>query len=204
MPKLKHAASVPRRGLKERPKEKGKKRGNGKVARLPQKARAKVSQMIADGVEYGEIIKRMGRRGKGLTEQNLYNWKTWGYKDWVRQQERLDYMRAMREFAKEVTREFKGNQMQEAGLQLAATQVYELLMDFEPKSLKAKLKGNPENYARIVNVLSRLSDDGLKFERYREEVAQRKAAIQTEIARSKQNGITAETLSRIEEELNLL
>ena len=184
--------------------KKMKKRANGKVAQRPKVVRDRINQMILDGVIYPRILEALGEDGKGLAKSHLINWRKTGHQDWLKQQERLEYMRSIREFAMEAARGNEGSVLHEAGLQLAAAQVYELLMDFEPESLKAKLKGSPENYARLVTVLSRLSEGGLKYERYRAQVALHKANIQKELANSEPGGITPETRRRIEQELNLM
>jgi hypothetical protein len=189
---------------KKKPEERIGKRSNGKVAQLPQTVRERINQMLVDGVRYREIIEQLGKDGKGLNRVNIGNWRKLGHQKWLKQQDRMEYMRTIREFAMEAAKENEGSVVQEAGVELAAAQIYDLLMDFEPESLKETLKGSPKNYTRIVSVLSRLSENGLKFERYRAEVALHKANIEKEIERSKQNGITVETLQRIEQEINLM
>lgn len=197
-----------RAALKRMPKKKPEarigKRSNGKVAQLPQAVRERINQMLVDGVRYLEIIERLGKDGKGLNRVNIGNWRKLGHQKWLKQQDRMEYMRTIREFAMEAAKENEGSVVQEAGVQLAAAQVYDLLMDFEPEGLKETLKGSPKNYARLVSTLSRLSENGLKFERYRAQVALHKANIEKEISLSKQNGITVETLQRIEQEINLM
>ena len=160
--------------------------------------------MLEDGVTYAEIIKRLGRAGKGIEEQSIRRWRKWGHQEWLEEERRLQAMRFNHDAALRIVKENKGKAVQEAGLQIAATHIYELLSTFNPSTLKQKLRGNPENYARIVNVLARISDGGLKFERYRAEVAERKAKIELAIKRAREGGITPETLTRIEEEIKLL
>lgn len=56
---------------------------NGKVARLPKSVRDQLNTMMQDGVPYLTIIDRLGTYGVGLTENNLSNWKSGGYLDWL-------------------------------------------------------------------------------------------------------------------------
>ena len=179
-------------------------RRKGKIARIPKIIRDSLNQMILDGLPYRKIIEQLGEHGKGLNQQNLTNWKKGGHQDWLDQLARLDDMRSKREFALDIVRENAGSEVQEASVQIAASQIYQILMDYDLRALKKRLKSDPENYARVINALSKLSEGGLKFERYRAEVALRKANIEKEIDRSKQNGITPETLQRIEHELSLM
>jgi len=113
-------------------------------------------------------------------------------------------MRRAREFALQMVRENEGNAIQEAGLAIAATHIYELLLDFDPATLREKLDSEPANYARIVGALAKLSDGGLKYERYRAEVAEKKAQIEKELAGAKEGGLTEEAIAEIEKALKLL
>jgi len=88
---------------------------------------------------------------------------------------------------------------------VAAAQIYELLMNYDPKVLKERLKeGDTSDYAKLVNVVARLSDGGLKHERYRDEVVERKERIMRELEQGKREGMTKERFARIERNLNLL
>src|SRR5205823_5513256 len=96
------------------------------------------------------------------------------------------------------------SEKEQASLDLAASHIYELLHKFEPESLKEPLNGDPQNYTRILYALFKLSELNLKLERYRAEVAERKALIQSALAKAGERGITPETRAQIEQELSLL
>jgi hypothetical protein len=171
---------------------------------LPPDLRHQVNVMLRDGARYAEIIRKMAEAGQTLTKKMLVCWRRDGHPAWLKEQQRLEEMQLKREFALQMVRENSGTAVQEAGLQLAAVQIYELLMDLNPKSLKKKLTGDPANYMRLVTVLTRLSDGGLKYERYRAEVAERKARIEAELTRAEGKGISPKTKLAIENELKLL
>jgi hypothetical protein len=179
-------------------------RRKGKIARLPNIVRSSLNQMILDGLPYRKIIEQLGEHGQGLNQQNLTNWKKGGHQDWLDQQDRLDDMRDKREFAKAVVRENAGGELQEASIHIAAAQIYQVLMDYDLRALKKSLKADPENYARVINALSKLGEGSLKFDRYRAEVAQHKANILKELANSEPGGFTPETRRRVENELHLM
>jgi hypothetical protein len=180
-------------------------RRKGKVAQLPFATRTEVNTWLRDGITYVEICDRLEKAGfPGFSEQNVSNWKEGGHEDWLKEQERLADMAAKREFALEIVKANQGSKIHEASLQLAASQIYDVITDFDPSTLKAALTGDPENYARLVNALSKLSEGGLKYERYRQEVEDRKQKALAEIGRAKSGGITPETLELIEKELKLL
>lgn len=177
----------------------------GKIARLPKNFRDIVNLMLRDGATYTQIRSKLGEHGADLNDQNIQAWREGGYVDWLNEQERLDDMKAKREFALEVVKQNEGSQIHEAGLQIAATQIYELLSDFDVTTLKEKLAESPENYSRVVNAMAKLSDSGLKYERYHAEVQAAKARIDKELSAAKsKGGITPETLEKIEHELKLL
>jgi hypothetical protein len=177
----------------------------GKIARLPKEWRDVINLMLRDGAPYDLIREKLAKVLSPLNDQNIQAWREGGYLDWTQEQSRLDDMRAKREFALQVVKENEGSQIHEAGLQIAATQIYELLSDFDVETLKEKLAGSPEDFARVVNAMAKLSDSGLKYNRYHAEVQAAKSRLEAELGRAKsKGGISPETLELIERELKLL
>ena len=179
-------------------------RRTGNVARLPKTIRDSINQLLLDGIPYADIAQRLTKQGHPLTENNVSRWSRGGHRDWLRDQERLDKMDRTRNFAIKSVQTHGGTTVHEAGLSLAASQVYELLTHFDPDSLREKMNGDPIAFTRLVNTLARLADEGLKYERYRAQVAEQKAKIEAELAKAKPGGISLETRRRIEEELKLM
>src|SRR5215472_5902148 len=64
-------------------------KGNGKVAQLPKAIRDQVNRMMADGLSYPEIIRRLGDHGKGLKPGHLCEHRKRAYKEWLHDQEWL-------------------------------------------------------------------------------------------------------------------
>jgi hypothetical protein len=181
-----------------------KRRGRGAVARLAHELREEISRMLWDGVRYREIIGAMGAKGIKLSMNSLTTWLKGGYQDWLGAQERGSQGERMVASALKVVKEKQGTLIQEAGLQLAAEQIYQVLMDFDPKVLKKGLKGDVSEYAKLVNVMARLGDGGLRYEKYRAEVAERKERILKELKKAERGGMTKARFRRIEGNLNLL
>lgn len=181
-------------------------RRTGKIARLPFDVRTEVNQWIRDGLPYPQIIAFLAARGHAdINEQNLTNWKEGGHQDWLKEQERLADMASKREFAMQIVRENDGSKLHEANLHLAASQLYDVLTDFDPQRLKDLLDEAPENYANIANSLAKLSKGNIEIQKYRDANARAMA----EVEKAKQivqrgGGLTAETLEKIERELKLL
>jgi len=146
-------------------------RRTGKVARLPKERRDVVNMMLQDGASYEQIIAALGEAGRELNEVNLSAWKAGGYEDWLKEQGQLEDMRAKREFAFDIVKSNQGTNIHEAGMQLAASQLYELVMDFDLSALKTLLQEKPENYAEIVNALTKLSKGALEIQKYKDAMA---------------------------------
>jgi len=130
----------------------------GKVARLPKVLRDHVNQMLLDGVPFAKIIETIGEPAKDITEKNIGNWKTGGYQDWLLDLDRNDALRLTRESALELASQKAGATVQDAGRAIAAAQLYELLLAFNPAVFAKALANNPELYLRLVNALARLSE----------------------------------------------
>ncbi len=187
-------------------------RRTGKIARLPFAVRTTVNEMIRDGAPYVQIIAFIGKITDGvepvptdLNEQNLTNWKDGGHQDWLKEQARLEDMAAKREFAFQIVKENDGSKLHEANLHLAASQIYEVLTDFDPQRLKDLLDEKPENYADVVNALGKLSKSNVEMQKYKDAVAeQKKKIIAITDAAVKTGGVSAETREQIREAAALL
>jgi len=187
-------------------------RRKGKIAQLSYALRTRVNEMLRDGKRYTEISDWLASNGApGISEKNVENWAkpddsgSCGYTDWLKDQDRLEDIRAKREFAIEVIKANDGATIHEAAMQFMASQLYDVVVDFDLAKLKAQLSENPALYNDIASALAKLSKGGLEYARYRDQVAERKAAIEAEIASAKTGGgLTQDTLERIERELKLL
>jgi hypothetical protein len=175
------------------------------VARLPNDARQEISKMLLDGATYREIMEAMAAKGIRLQKNALTTWMRGGHQDWLAVEERLTNIERLRDFALRVVKSSEGTVVQEAAMKVAAAQIYELLMNYDPKVLNKRLKeGDTSDYAKLVNVMARLNDGGLKQEKYRDEVAERKERILAALEAAKRGGLTKEELANVEKEMNLL
>jgi len=192
-------------------------RRTGKIARLPKAMRDVVNLMLRDGATSAAIIKALEQaKGNGATaadglpieipnEQNLTNWKDGGYQDWLLEQQRLDDMKFKREMALEIVRQNEGSKIHEAALQLASSQLYEVISEFDLASLKDLLHEKPENFADLVNSLAKLSKGALEIEKFKEHVAESKRRIEAVIKEGRTDGgFSDATIEKIERELKLL
>lgn len=80
---------------------------NGKIARLPRDIREQLNRRLHDGqlqtnlVEWlnslpeAQAVLKAEFDGRPISEQNLSEWKTGGYRDWILQQEAIELVRHM-------------------------------------------------------------------------------------------------------------
>lgn len=192
-------------------------RRTGKIARLPKEMRDVVNTMLRDGATSVAIIKTLEKaRLNGATaadglpieipnEQNVTNWHDGGYNDWLLEQQRLDDMRFKREMALEIVRQNEGSKIHEAALQLASSQLYEVISEFDLASLKELLQEKPEEFSNLVNSLAKLSKGALDIAKFKEHVAESKRRIEAVIKEGRTDGgFSSETIEKIERELKLL
>jgi len=127
--------------------------------------------MILDGVSYPDIIERLGEHGKGLKPGHLCEWKKHGYQDWLLEREWLDRLSSKSEFSADILAAPNSANLHEAGLRIAASQMFDQLMRFNAAS-QTGASDQPEKFARLVNSLSRLTREALAFQKYRDALAQ--------------------------------
>ena len=164
------AAENPIKKSKKEPKFKKGRRFSrtSAVGRLPRVIRDKVDEMIDDGVFYKEICEWVKKEtGVQLNHDVLSTWRMRGHDRWLQEQERIREMRETRAFALEVMKENQGKVVTEAGLEIAASQLYQMLMKFKIAELKKELSKDPEAYPKVVRMLARVSEGGLKYEKHR-------------------------------------
>src|ERR1051325_5867365 len=145
-------------------------RGRGYVARLPKDIRDQLNNMILDGVPYAEIIQRLGEPTKHLKPDHVHQWKKHGYQDWLLEREWLDRLSSKAEFSTDILAAPHSSDLHEAGLRLAASQMFDQLMRFNAAS-ETGASDQPEKFARLVNALSRLTREALAFQKYRDALA---------------------------------
>ena len=146
-----------------------------RVGRLPRMVRDKVDQMLDDGFVYKDIMKMVkAETGEELGHDHISTWYHGGHERWLEEKERVRDMRETREFVREEMSKTEGKDAAEAGLKVAAEQLYEILVKFNVAGLKRELKEQPELYAKVVQMMARVSEGGLKFEKHRAEVEKAK------------------------------
>jgi hypothetical protein len=114
--------------------------------------------MLRDGTPSSKIIQKLAERGHNLNKNNISRWHAGGYQDWLQERAWLEEMRARLDFATEIVNQPNATLIDEASLRIAVTQMYNLLMAFDPLSLKTQLSTQPTAYSRILGSLCKLTD----------------------------------------------
>ena len=117
-------------------------------------------------------------------------------------QAQLDALKAEKESIFEALQQNEGTGIHETTLQLAASQIQQILTGFKPE--KGLLENDPKNYTAITNCLAKLSKSALETEMFKEDLAEQRHQDQVELDKDKPRVITRETIELIEKELNLL
>lgn len=176
---------------------------NGKIARLPNALRDRINTMIRDCVPYKTIIETLGKSVRHINERNFTNWKKHGHKHWLKEQEQIDLMHKASNLAIAASKSNETMVVHQASIHLVATQLKDALTQFSTKSILEALESAPENYPKLINAIARLSEGGLRFERYHAELADKKDELAKHIAAGKKNGFTPEVIAKMEHALNM-
>jgi len=179
-------------------------RRNGTVARLPKVVRDQISEMLLDGLTYAQIIDKIGEPGKHLVEDHIRSWKKGGYQDWLLDLDRKEALRATREAALDLVNEKAGTTVQHASRAIAAAQLYELLLSFNPATFATALASKPELYFRLINCLSRLSEGEAICGQRRAQEALLDSKLNPVKPANGSNSVAPETLKEIARLIKLL
>jgi hypothetical protein len=178
----------------------------GKIGSLPKAMRDQVNVLLEDGVAFKAVGEWLGQRGHaGINAQAVGKWFRGGHRFWLEEQARLAEMKAKREFAYEVARESSGDPMHEAGLDLAAAQLFEIVCDFDVELMKEMLAKDPKRYTGMLLAFERLSRGNMAIQKFKAHVEEQKRKIDFELGLIKPDGaVTPETMRKIKEALNLM
>ena len=183
-------------------------RRKGKVAHLPKAVRDQINQMLLDGLGYAKIIKSLGDQGKGLIEKNISNWKTGGFQDWLRDQEKIQASQRKMEFALDILSNIKPediSKIHQTTLYVAALNLLDLIVDFDPTILRPMIEANSDKYCRLLAAITKLSDGAVRCERHRTDQAEREAKIaKTKALTERKKGVSDEAFRTAVKALNLL
>jgi hypothetical protein len=165
--------------------------------------RDRFNHMLDDAFTYNQIIRELGADGKGLTQAHIGSWKTGGYQDYLREQQRIEICRPSHEFLSTFLAHCNGTESYQAAPKVAAALLCESFIDFGPETVRRALKENPMNAFRLLNALARILSGGLRCERFICEKVNHDANAAGS-ATPKVKGLTPKTFEQINEALQLM
>lgn len=132
-----------------------KARRKGRIASLPKDPRDMVNRMLANGVPYKNIVAALDELGFQVTERNISNWATGGYRDWLLEQDLVLENRLDQDHLVDHIRRNDATELPEVGLQAAATRLSQLLLQ---KTARAEnVEANLTTYSQMIDILCRLN-----------------------------------------------
>ena len=141
----------------------------GKIARLPKQFRDMVCRMMRNNCSARKIVDALEEFGIKVTQRNISNWKTrGGYAQWCFEEDRAAEIRLQQDHLLQYLRKEQASQIPEVGLQLAASQMSRYLL--QPEAVQ-QLVANPDDYARVVGALCRVTGQIHSLQKYRDECA---------------------------------
>ena len=177
--------------------------GRGNISHLPLAIRDKVGAMVLDAVPYADIITSLGDAGKGLVPHHITTWKAGTFKLWLQDYERRLAVTEKNQAAQDLVDRAGGTALPEAGLKLAAVQMNEFLLAFDPATFADALAEKPELYLRLINTISRVTDSVALANRARNQQAAA-AASQAPPGAKPKNVVTSEALTEITHQIKLM
>jgi hypothetical protein len=185
----------------------------GKIARLPFQIREELNTKLRDGVTAPTLIKWLAQLGKkGISEQNITNWRQGGFQDWLKQEERNEAIRIQSEASLSLVKALQGqgSSLEEANSVLMASKIGEVLQDYDTVTLKELLKEKPDKIISLAFAINgqageRSKREGLelKVRQYEDKLKKIREAVASDSSKKKGGGLTKETLATIEKELSL-
>ncbi len=180
-------------------------RRTGQIARLPKATRARLNEMLQDGVPYLDIIQKLGPDGEGLTEDKLSKWKNGGYMDWLEESRLTAAMRARYEFAADlVSQADDSSQASRAVLQTMAANLCLMLAQTDPAALRDSLLSDADKFSRFVHAMVRLAEGSIKCDEYKTREQEHQAEMAKAAIPPEKPGISDEALAIAENKLRLL
>jgi hypothetical protein len=150
----------------------------GKIARLPKVIRDSLNTMMEDGFSAAVILEKLGEAAKHITPSNLSDWRYGGHQDWLLERVWIDDVQSCRDGAKHLLEKDEATTLPEAGLQVGAMRIYQLLRHLEPAAFAANLRGKPERFVKVFAALPRVAKEALRYQKYRDACEQARAALQ--------------------------
>src|SRR3974390_3020976 len=134
-------------------------RRQGKIAQLPKAQRDLINRLLDDGATYKVAAEELAKQGVSLNGENISNWFSGGYQDYLRECEWRAEFQTLRESAADLSEFTDAARFQQGLLQFALTQVFRALK-------QGQVDTDSPNYVRLVHALARLNREALALRKY--------------------------------------
>jgi hypothetical protein len=135
----------------------GKRRRVGKVAQLPPEDIEWINQQLLDEELLGDILETLALRGHGhITQQNLTNWKSGGYVEWLADQQARRERHARLDAVCSLVSQARGR-LDEAALMLASSQLLDIISACDVGLLKNQFSDDAQGYLKLIQAITRLN-----------------------------------------------
>jgi hypothetical protein len=188
----------------------------GKIARLPVRIREELNQRLLDGQSAGkilpwlnalpEVVKALEEDFEGLriNDQNLSDWRTGGYQDWIKQNARIARTRELSQYAARQARA-DGGSIAEGAASIAAGHLLEMLEVVDEASGDVGHKLTPDALLKIASAVSIVrGDDQTDIKLALEKKKVKQKAEELALAREKYQRETCELFLKWHAEQNAL
>jgi len=165
---------------------------------LPTEIQEEINVRLDEGKTLRSISNWLATKGHAnISVENLSHWKYHGFQDWVEQQDRLEHMAALRQWASE-----SGGDPADMALAAASfitTKLYALLRAVDTPSVQKQLRKDPKLYLQYIDRILRASRVTIKAQELRKTLPARR-----ELSPDDDDVITIERLEEFERLVNLL
>ena len=131
----------------------------GKIARLSYALREELNLRLHDNQDGGRICAWLNEAAKlrgpaAITSQNLSEWRSGGFADWLGKQDKIERTQRLAEFCLRTATAGGGSMDLPAAI--AGGQLMEILEEFDPSNIKTLLDEKPETWLSVIEMLSKL------------------------------------------------
>ena len=132
----------------------------GKISGLPKAIRQRVNEMLDEGTTYEAIIEWLDQNGfPSINKVNMHNWHKGGFRDWLREQERLENQSAQREWLGDIITQSQPGDLHQCIYTLFASQIMDSLFGINTGKLKEGLAARPRDYIALMNGFRRMDKE---------------------------------------------
>jgi hypothetical protein len=141
----------------------------GKIARLPLEIRRKLNRRMADNEPAGKLLTWLNALpetkailqadfdGADITPQNLSEWRSGGYQDWVREQQNVENIKEVTQYSMALA-DASGDQLSRGAVAIAAGKLLEMIETAPAEDLEKLVKSITALRGKEIDATSLAND----------------------------------------------